>query len=313
MHMDTDRNGAILHAPNDVFDAIVIGGSYAGLSAAMQLARARRRVGIVDAGKPRNRFAAASHGFFGQDGARPAEMIAQAREQVLAYPTVTFIGSEAVSARRDNGHVTVQLTDGRQLTGTGIVLAHGIEDVLPDVSGMRERWGVSVLHCPYCHGYEVGGKRLGVLSATPGSAQQALLIADWGPTTFFLNGRDDLEPELCTTLSQRGVAIEPAAVATLEGEGTSLAAVRLDDGRDVSVEAMFVTPMRRMSPLAASLGCEVDEGVFGPTIRVDGMRATTVPGVFAAGDATIGAGNASLAVADGAVAGAALHKTLIGL
>lgn len=311
--METNGDHAPESQPSEAVDAIVIGGSYAGLSAAMQLARARRRVCIVDAGRPRNRFAAASHGFFGQDGARPAEMIAQARAQVLAYPSVSFVAGEAVAARGEDGYFAVQMADGERITGVGMVLAHGIEDVLPDIPGVRERWGISVLHCPYCHGYEVGGRRLGVLGATPASAQQALLIADWGPTTFFLNGRDDVEPEMRERLSQRGVTIDPAPVTQLDGKGTALAAVRLADGRAVAVDAVFTTPRRRISPLAGSLGCEIDDGVFGPTIRVDGMRATTVPGVFAAGDATIGAGNASLAVADGAVAGAALHKTLIGL
>ena len=181
------------------YDVIVIGGSFAGLSAAMQLARARRRVCVVDAGQPRNRFAAASHGFFGQDGEPPLAMIEQARRKLAAYPTVGFVQGTVVSATAqqragspENGFEVV-LDDGTHMEAHKLVLAFGVQDGLPEIAGLRERWGASVLHCPYCHGYEFAGQRLGVLYHSAGSAMHAQLIADWGPTTLFLNGDTTLE------------------------------------------------------------------------------------------------------------------------
>ena len=181
------------------YEVIVIGGSFAGLSAAMQLARARRRVCVVDAGQPRNRFAAASHGFFGQDGEPPLAMIEQARRKLAAYPTVGFVQGTVVSATAqqragspENGFEVV-LDDGTHMEAHKLVLAFGVQDGLPEIAGLRERWGATVLHCPYCHGYEFAGQRLGVLYHSAGSAMHAQLIADWGPTTLFLNGDTTLE------------------------------------------------------------------------------------------------------------------------
>ena len=293
------------------YDAIIIGGSYAGLSAAIQLARARRTVCVIDAGQPRNRFAAESHGFFGQDGAQPRAMIAQARAQLQVYPTVTLIDGEAVCAwQTAPEQFAIELASGEKLTSSRVVLAHGVEDQLPDTPGLAERWGASVLHCPYCHGFEVGGKQLGVLNTIPASMHQALLIPDWGPTTFFLNGIDELDAETREQLARRQVTVEPTPVVELVGDAPDLTGIRLADGRVIPIDALFIAPRTRLSPLAAQLGCDFDESPFGPYIRTDAMKATTVPGVFAAGDAAL-AMNATIASASGVMAGAALHRSLI--
>jgi thioredoxin reductase len=293
------------------FDAIVIGGSYAGLSAAIQLARARRTVCVIDAGQPRNRFAAESHGFFGQDGAQPRAMIAQARAQLLAYPTVMMLNGEVVCALQTaSEQFAIELASGEKLTASRLVLAHGVEDQLPDTPGISERWGTTVLHCPYCHGFEVGGQQLGVLNTIPASIHQAVLIPDWGPTTFFLNGIDELDAETREQLARRQVTVEPAPVVELLGDAPDLTGIRLDDGRIIPIAALFIAPRTRLSPLAAQLGCEFDESPFGPFIRTDAMKMTTVPGVFAAGDAAL-AMNATIASAAGVMAGAALHRSLI--
>ena len=204
------------------YEVIVVGGSFAGLSAAMQLARARRRVCVVDAGQPRNRFAAASHGFFGQDGEPPLAMIEQARRKLAAYPTVGFVQGTVVSATAqqragspENGFEVV-LDDGATLEAHKLVLAFGVQDGLPEIAGLRERWGASVLHCPYCHGYEFAGQRLGVLYHSAGSAMHAQLIADWGPTTLFLNGDTTLESAERERLQALGITIEPAPIAALD-------------------------------------------------------------------------------------------------
>lgn len=310
-------------------DAIVIGGSFAGLSAAMQLARAQRRVCVVDAGAPRNRFSAQSHGFFGQDGEAPLAMIEQARSKLLAYPTVTLRQGTVVSAiaqTQTDGSAgdasptgfVVALDDGTQLSAHKLVLAFGVLDGLPEIAGLRERWGASVLHCPYCHGYEFAGQRLGVLYHSPQSGMHAQLIADWGPTTLFLNGETTLEDSEHARLLALGIAVEPARIAALEGPGQDLHVVRLggNDGRSdarlVPLDALYVAPSTRpASPLAEQLGCAFDDGMTGPVIRVDANKLTTVPGVYAAGDLTMARHNATLASAEGVLAGISAHQAMV--
>jgi thioredoxin reductase len=228
-------------------DAIVVGGSYAGLSAAMQLARTRRQVPIVDAGKPRNRFARASHGFFGQDGRQPAAMLASAREQVLAYPTVQFISGEAVQAKDGDNGFTITLKDGTSHHGSRLVLATGVTDELPTLPGLAERWGVSVFHCPYCHGYEVATKRLGVLATIP-KIHQAIMLPDWGPTTFFTNGVFEPEEEQLADLARRNVTIETTPVAAVLGDAPAISGLELADGRVVPIDAIFTTPYPARQP-----------------------------------------------------------------
>jgi len=219
-------------------DAIIIGGSFAGLSAAMYIARARRSVCIIDTGSPRNRFAAHSHGFFAQDGSEPGTMLATARSQAATYPTATFIAEEAVGAARGPDSFSVKLATGEVLESAKLVLAFGISDELPAIPGLAERWGSTVLHCPYCHGYEFSGQRLGVLNVSPMSIHQAMLIAEWGPTTLYLNGVSMPDDAALAQLQKRGVAIEPAPVSALRGEGTQLSAIELRDGRMSGVDGV---------------------------------------------------------------------------
>jgi thioredoxin reductase len=293
-------------------DAIIIGGSFAGLSAAMYIARAQRSVCIIDTGSPRNRFAAHSHGFFTQDGSEPGTMLATARSQVAAYPTATFIEGEAIGAARERDGFSVRLATGDALEGTRLVLAFGISDELPAIPGLAERWGRSVLHCPYCHGYEFSGQRLGVLHVSPMSPHQAMLIAEWGPTTLYLNGASQPDDASLAQLQKRGVAIEPAAVRALQGEGAELSAIELTDGRTSGVDALYLGPRTRLnSDMAQRLGCELDEGRFGSIIRTDDAKMTTVSGVYAAGDITRDVHNVTWASADGVTAGMAVHRSLV--
>ena len=298
--------------PSPAHDAVVIGGSYAGLSAAIQIARARRSVCVIDAGSPRNRFAGASHGVFGQDGAQPRAMIAAARADVARYPGVRMIAETAVDARAVTGGFAVTLGDGGTITATKLVLAFGITDVLPELPGLAERWGRTVLHCPYCHAFEHAGGRLGVLWTAPLSPHQAMLIADWGTTTLLLDGHGPLDAAVRTRLDRRGVAIEPAPIRALQGGDGTLSSVVLDDGRAVAIDALFLAARTRLnSPIAERLGCALDDGPFGPVIRTDAAKLTTVPGVYAAGDIARAPHNASWAAADGATAGISLHQALV--
>ncbi len=293
-------------------DAIVVGGSFAGLSAAMQLARARRSVLVIDAGLPRNRFADAAHGFLGQDGTAPAAIMREASRQLMAYPTVEILNGEALTATIEAQGFAITVSGGRSRQARRLVLATGVTDILPDVPGLKERWGGTVLHCPYCHGYEFRDRPLGVLANHAMAAHQAAMIPDWGPTILFTQGRFEPDVEQMALLTARGVTIERQPVVALLGDAPNLDAVRLADGRVITVNALFVAPSTRMaSPLAEQLGCAFDTGMLGPMIRVDDKKSTTVRGVFAAGDAARAMHNATFASADGVMAGVATHHSLI--
>jgi thioredoxin reductase len=292
---------------------VVVGGSFAGMAAAMQLARARRRVLVVDAGRPRNRFAAASHGFLGQDGRAPADIIATARAEILAYPTVAFRAGEATHARAEGDGFELTLASGSTIAARRLILATGVVDDLPDVPGLRERWGVSVLHCPYCHGYEVADRPFGVLAVGDNAVHQALLVTEWSAdVTLFTNGVVRPDAEQRAALAARGVRVEEHPVAALLGEGMELSGGRMEDGEVIGIGALFIQLRTRMaSPLAEQLGCEMEEGPFGPMIRTDARKQTTVPGVFAAGDTTRVPPNATLAAAEGVFAGFGAHQSLV--
>jgi thioredoxin reductase len=298
-------------AAPDRHDVIVVGGSFAGLSAALQIARARRRVLVVDAGRPRNRFAAHSHGFLGQDGRVPQVITRIGREQLLAYPTAAFAQDEVVAAQSTDTGFAVTLASGARAHAARLVLSTGVEDDLPTIPGLAERWGRTVLHCPYCHGYEVAGGTLGVLATMPGSVHQALLIADWGEVVLFADASFALDDAQRSALAARGVRVEAVPVQAMTTAVDGYETIVLADGREVTLSALFVaTRTRFSSPLAESLGCAFDDGPQGPVIRVDAKQATTVSGVFAAGDAASAMSNATLASAGGVLAGVFAHQSL---
>ena len=268
------------------YDVIIIGGSFAGMSAAMQLARARRPILVVDSGMPRNRFAAASHGFLGQDGVAPAAIMREALRQLSAYPTVDFVHGRVAAARGEIDRFEVEMEDGAVPAARRLVLATGVADTLPDIPGLAERWGVSVMHCPYCHGYEVRDRRIGVLANHPMAAHQALMLPDWGPTTFFTQGLVEIDADLAAKLAGRGVQVETTPIVAVLGEGQEIAAVRLADDRVASLEAIFTAPQTApASPLAQQLGCAFEDGMTGPHVKLEpGQQRTSVPGVYSAGD-----------------------------
>ncbi|WP_413675069.1 NAD(P)/FAD-dependent oxidoreductase [Massilia cellulosiltytica] len=295
------------HQNESAFDVIVVGGSYAGLSAAMQLARARRRVLVIDAGRRRNRHADRSHGFLTQDGAEGAAIAAQGRAQLRAYPNVAWANETAVAARIDGDGFDVALPDGGTVRGRRLILATGVADTLPAVDGLEERWGTSVFHCPYCHGYELDEGAIGVLAAGETSLHQALMLPDWGQVTLLLNGAFEPRPDHLAALARRGVTVERTPVARIEGR----ADVVLQDGRRLPLAGLFVATRTHIaSPLAGQLGCALVAGPMGPYVATDAQKASSVPGVFCCGDLARPAGNVALAVADGALAGIAAHGSL---
>ena len=294
------------------YDAVVVGGSFAGLAAALQLARARRRVLVVDAGRPRNRFARTSHGFLGQDGRPPGLILDTARKQLLAYPTAECRPGEVAAGRVHEAGTELTLASGEAVVARRLVLATGVIDELPPLPGLRERWGVTVLHCPYCHGYEVAGRRLGVLATSELSIHQALLVPDWSDdVTLFTNDVLSLDADQRAALASRRVRVCERPVVDLLGDVQELTGVRLQDGEVIPVDALFIGPRTRLaSPLAEQLGCELYDGPLGPVIRTDERKETTVRGVYAAGDAARFPHTVSYAVADGVTAGIAAHQSL---
>lgn len=300
--------------PAETPHVIIVGGSFAGLGAAMQLARARRRVLVIDSGLPRNRYAHASYGFLGQDGRRPAEILDTFRAQVLAYPTARVLSGDIVDAERLGGdEFKVTLSSGDLYLAERLLLATGVVDELPSVSGVQERRGSTVLHCPYCHGYEVGDRRLGVLATSEKAMHHATMLPDWsGSVTLFTNGVFAPSAEERIALTARGVRVEEEPVDALMGDAPALTGVRLRDGRVVEIDALFTPTRTRMaSPLAEQLGCAFDDGPFGPIVRTDANKETTVQGVYCAGDAARVPHNATWAAADGATAGVSAHRSLV--
>lgn len=297
---------------SDSYEVIVVGGSYAGLSAALALGRARKRVLIIDSGQRRNRFAHAAHNLIGQDGRAPEAIVRDARADVSAYPTASFIDGVVVAAAPNGTGFTATMEDDSKHHALRLVLATGVEDELPDLPGLRDNWGQFVFHCPYCHGYEVAGQRLGVLAFGATSGHLATLIPDWGPTTVLTNGTISLTASERAALEGRGVVVEDTAVSAVIHGGEGPNGVRLEDGRIIALDAIFTgVPTRLASPLAEQLGCAIDDTGIGPIVRVDIVGQTTVPGVYAAGDAAQFNKSLAGAIASGGLAGAMAHQSLL--
>jgi thioredoxin reductase len=294
-----------------VLDVIVVGGSFAGLSAATQLARARRSVLVVDDAQPRNRFAAHSHGFLTQDGTPPARILALARAQLAEYPTVSFHYGRALAARKTESGFSVDA--GPTFVGRRLVLTYGMRDHLPDVPGLAEAWGRGVFHCPFCHGYEVRDRPLAVLGNGDVAVHQATMIPDWSPDVIlFTNGPATFAVSARVRLERRGVRVEETPVARVVSRGDLLEAVELADSRRIPRTALLTASrVEPASDLHAALGCALEEGPLGPFLRTDAMKETSVPGVYAAGDLARAAGNVPVSVGDGAWAGASAYRSLL--
>jgi thioredoxin reductase len=291
---------------DDGYDVVVVGGGAAGLSAALVLGRARRRVAIVDAGQPRNAPAAHMQGFLSRDGMAPAELLAAGRSEVAGYG-VELIEDRVAEIRAG---FTVHLAGGRVLTARRILVATGLSDELPDLPGVRERWGRDLLHCPYCHGWEVRDQPLGVLGTHPAAVEHALLVRQWSEDTVFFTHTHPLTAPERVALEARGVRIVDGLVAGLSVVEDRLEAVQLADGRAFPRAAVFIRPSfhRHGDDPLDSLGCELDEGGFP---HVDGTGRTSVPGVWAAGNAANPRAQVITAAGEGSAAAIAINADLV--
>ncbi|AWT47464.1 MULTISPECIES: NAD(P)/FAD-dependent oxidoreductase [Streptomyces] len=295
------------------YEVIVVGGGAAGLSAALVLGRARRRTLVVDAGEPRNAPSAHMQGFLSRDGMAPAEFLAVGREEIARYG-VELVRDRAVDARRADGFL-VTLAGGRTVRARHLVVATGLRDELPDVPGVAERFGRDVLHCPYCHGWEVRDQAFGVLATSPLSAHQALMVTQWSKdVTLFLHtvAESELTAEDLRRLATAGVRIVPGEVAGLVVEDDRLAGVRLADGTVHAREAVFVAPRAvPRNELLQRLGAELRDTPFGAYPVIDERGQTTVPGLWAAGNASGFAEQVINAASRGYRAGAAINGELL--
>ncbi|GAB4032760.1 NAD(P)/FAD-dependent oxidoreductase [Spirosoma jeollabukense] len=292
------------------FDVIIIGGSYAGLSAAMTLGRSLRNVLVIDNGKPCNRQTPHSHNFLTRDGETPATISAIAKEQVLQYPTVSFLNDLVTNAYAGSSGFVIKTATGQQIDTKKLVLATGVEDLMPTIPGFAACWGRSVLHCPYCHGYEVHGQRLGILAYGDTAYEMVRHIQHWSPTmTLFTNGPSGLTSDQRQVLDQLDIPILETEIAAIEHENGQLKNLRFTDGSAYELDAIFSrVAFRQHSDLANQLGCDHTESGL---IKVAEFGQTNVAGVYAAGDTSSPMRQVSLAVVKGNLAGVWINRELI--
>jgi thioredoxin reductase len=301
------------------YDVVVIGGGAAGLSGALALARARRSVLVVDSGDPRNAPAGQVHNYLGRDGVAPGELLAAGRAEVAGY------GGEVVSGRvtstrrqEDGGDIALVLDDGHEVLARRLLLATGLVDELPDLPGVRDRWGRDVLHCPYCHGWEVRDRAIGVLGGGPTAVHQALMWRQWSPdVTLFRHTGPAPSPEEAEQLAARGIRVVDGEVAGLDVTADALSGVRLTSGEVVARQAVVVAPLfAARDDLPAGLGLELVDlqmngYVIGRHVAADPTGATAVPGVWVAGNVADLRAQVISAAAAGLNAGAMINADLI--
>ena len=297
----------------DTVDVAIIGGSFAGLSAALQLGRASRTALVIDAGTPRNAVSAAAYGVPGWDGMPPGTILDAIRADALAYPTISLHQGRAdMVTTLPDGSFAVTLADGQSTRARRLILAYGMVDHLPAIPGLAEGWGRFALHCPYCHGYEVKGLPLAVLARNAMALHMArMLRADWSAdVTLCLQDAKDIEPAHLEEARQHGIKVEARRVASLRPEGAG-AVLTLEDGPEATFAALFVASDTSFaSDIGTDLGCQTAPGFAGPFLRVGPQGQTTVAGVFAAGDVSRPAPLVTAALADGVLAGVSAHQSL---
>lgn len=289
-------------------DVIILGGGPAGLSAALTLGRARKRVLLCDAGSPRNAAAAHMQGFVTRDGVAPAEFRRLGREELAAYPKVQRREQRARGIEaRGPGSFTVTFADGGAATTRRVLLCVGVIDELPALPGLAGLWGKSVHLCPYCHGWELQDRKLGVLCTSPRLLEFSLLLRGWSrEVTIFTGGAVAIEAEVRARLEQGGVAIEERPLKRLIGE-EALTAVELADGSQLPLEVLYMHPPQQQTALVRGLGLALDELGY---VKLDEQRQTSVPGIYAAGDLATPIQSAILAAAAGALAAGMLNHGL---
>jgi len=295
---------------NNTFDVIIIGGSYSGLAAGMALCRAMKKVLIIDSGKPCNRQTPYSHNFITHDGDAPAEIAALANLQVRRYSTIRFFDGFATSGTKTDIGFEIHVASGESFTAKKLVFATGIRDIIPGIDGFAACWGISVLHCPYCHGYEVRNEKTGILDNGEFGFDLVRLISNWtNDLTLFTNGHSTLTDEQIEKFERHHIKIIEKEIERFEHTNGYIQDIIFKDGAKYSVQAIYApVPFEQHCTIPHSLGCEVTNEGY---IKVDPFQETTVNGVFACGDNATRMRTVANAVAMGTTGGITVSKKMI--
>jgi thioredoxin reductase len=293
-------------------DVAVVGGSFAGVSAAIMLARARRRVVIIDEGLMRNLYARASHGFLGMDGAAPQAIRAKGLAEVLAYPTARLVEGRVERISGQSGAFVLEGPE--EVRAARVILAYGQRDRLPEIPGLRECWGRTVVQCPYCHGYELADRTTGLLAWEAIPMHHSVHLQDWTDDLILLENGVEVTAEEAVRLDRPGLRRQAGRVVRVHHEDGVIEAVELEGGERVAMRALYLVSWQEpVAAIARDLGCEVVETPMGHHLKVDDHQRTTIPGVFAAGDLARPYPSATQAASTGNRAGAACHQDLLGI
>lgn len=292
------------------FDVIIIGGSYAGLSSAMALGRALRKVLIIDSGLPCNRQTPQSHNFITQDGEKPSNIAQKAKDQVLQYDTVSFINDLAIDGRKTKDGFEISTKTNGKFSAKKIIFATGVKDIMPEIKGFSECWGISILHCPYCHGYEVKGEKTGILASGDSAFHLARLIQHWtSDLTIYTNGKAIFTLEQQHKIDQHQIPVIEKEIAYFKHNKGYLQKIIFKDGSEAELKALYTHPkFEQHCHLPDLLGCELTEQGH---IKVDAMQKTTIESISACGDCANVMRSVANAVATGNMAGAWLNNAMI--
>ncbi|WP_026727403.1 NAD(P)/FAD-dependent oxidoreductase [Flavobacterium denitrificans] len=292
------------------FDVIIIGGSYSGLSASMSLGRSLRQVLVIDSGLPCNRQTPYSHNFITQDGEKPAVISAKAKLQVDLYKTVHFYNGLAIKAIKKENGFEVSTESGEVFNSRKILFASGVKDLLPEIKGFADCWGISVLHCPYCHGYEVKNEKTAIIANGEMAFEYAKLISNWTKDLrLCTNGKSTLTLEQTQILKKKGISIFEDEIDSFEHNDGYVSNIVFKNQEKVEVKAIYARPpFEQHCSLPADLGCDINEQGL---LKVDAMQKTNVPGIYASGDCTTQMRSVAIAVSTGSFAGAVINKDFI--
>lgn len=295
---------------NNSFDVIITGGSYAGLAAAMALGRALKKVLIIDDGKPSNRQTPHSHNFLTNDGKTPAEIAALASLQVSRYATVQFFNGTAIQGTKTVDGFQIQVATGESFAAKKLIFATGIKDLFPGIAGFAECWGISVIHCPYCHGYEVRNEKTGILGNGDMGYDFTRLISNWTKDlTLFTNGPSTLSAVQTDKLQQHQIHIVENEIEQFDHNNGYIQQIIFKDGTKTSIKAIYApSPFEQHCKIPEAMGCDLTEEGY---IKIDKFQETTIKGVFAIGDNASKMRTVANAVAMGTTAGLTISKNMI--
>ncbi|MDT0678712.1 NAD(P)/FAD-dependent oxidoreductase [Autumnicola musiva] len=294
---------------SNYFEVIIVGGSYAGLSAALALGRSLRNVLIIDNGLPCNRQTPYSHNFITQDGREPGDVIAEAKAQVLKYSSVKMVNATAVKGEKLENGFQITTPEGEDYKCRKLIFATGVKDIIPNINGFSECWGISVIHCPYCHGYEFKGQKTGIMANGENAVHLASLVINLTKSLSILTtGKANFNESQIQKLEKHKIKIIETEIQEIDHESGHLKNVIFSDGRQLPLDALYAAiPFMQHSAIPASLGCEFTKGGH---ITTNSFHKTTTEGIFACGDCATMMRSVANAVSSGNFTGAIVNKEL---